>query len=164
MRSSIQKVSQESSFETYVHFLPPGIHPQYYKFTRYIQTPPFEEYPSYGAAVRKVDSFSPDAILRNVRIGYTVASLKYHPKQKDPYRVSEATTFSHSEINVDTFQRLLKCCDPQHNNSLEQTKDCWNRIFPNSLSSFNLNVSDEKDLLPGVRENLQEHYPPSQKK
>ena len=142
--------------EAMIYFLPPGIPRQYHNYTRYINQPPFEHCSSYRDAVRKLETFAPNAVFRNVLISYSVTAWKRHPQQEAPYRASEGISFAHPEINGATFQQLLRCCDPQNNHSLEKTKDCWNQIFPDSLSGFNLNVP-EKDLSPGVQENLRKY-------
>jgi hypothetical protein len=147
-------------FQHSVYFLPPKIDPKFYKYTQYINSPPFERADSYEKAFEKIKSFDSNSILRNVRLSYCIESVSQDPKGNS-FTSSKATSFEHPEVTAGKFLEILKCCDPANKNSLEMSQKCWNKVFPGSLSNFNLDVSSIDHLTPEVRDNFLKYYPPS---
>jgi len=143
-------------FEASIYFLPPGIHPKFHDLYSYT-SPHYIAADSYERSLKKVELFDPNSKLRNVLCHYMITKQEQHPNGYS-YTASTATGFAHPEISTGEFLKILKCTNPANKSSLEVTQQCWNRIFPGSLSSFNTSVPAD-DLAPEVRENLRKYYP-----
>lgn len=122
-------------YKTTFTFLTTEASPQKPERTVYASKIPFSDAPSYSKALQSFASYAPNTTFRNVFVLYKIITRVESPKGLDGYYYSErSTAFSHPEVTLDQFKEVLKCCDPDKKYSLQDTEDCWKRVFPGNSS------------------------------